>query len=37
MRELQEQAEELRTAIAEWARQFEGDVPPDSSTRERRR
>lgn len=32
MRELQEQAEELRTAIGEWARQFGADAPPDSST-----
>lgn len=37
MRELQEQAEELRLAIGEWARQFEAAGYPESSTRAERR
>jgi len=37
MRELEEEAEELRTAIGEWARQFDDGTPLASSPRPGRR
>ena len=37
MRELEEEAEELRMAIGEWARKFDDDTRLESSTRAGRR
>jgi hypothetical protein len=37
MRELQEEADELRMAIGEWAREFDTDTQPESSPRPGRR